>query len=205
MGLVFGFLIAKAIIYKLVDIGYLDDKSNLTFAFVGTIFAGLLIGWFISKSVWFSLFCGGIGTGIAIGAMTFAIAAYAINNGEVTSFTSYQIWLILFVIVGLIAACKNHKIITTYGTSLIGAYVFMHGWYLLFGGFPEEVELEPRLLSHERIKLTDTFIIYVVAFLVIFGVSSAAQANAVDNERVKEVLGESGEVKQPAHVQMEEI
>ena len=106
--------------------------------------------------------------------MTFALAAFAINDGEVTSITSYQIWIGMFVIFGLIASCKYCKFITVYGTSLIGAYMCMHGWYLLFGGFPEEVELEPRLLAHERIRLGNDFIIYVVAFLIIFGVSSTA-------------------------------
>ena len=80
----------------------------------------------------------------------------------------------------------------------------MHGYYLLFGGFPEEVELEPRLLAHERIKLTDSFIFYAVVFLILFGVSATAQANAVENERVKEVLGGDGKVKQPAHIEMNE-
>ena len=80
----------------------------------------------------------------------------------------------------------------------------MHGYYLLFGGFPEEVELEPRLLAHERIKLGDSFILYLVVFLVIFAVSATAQANAVENERVKEVLSGDAKVNQPDHIEMNE-
>ena len=89
MGLVFGFLLAKAIVYGLADAGYLDDKSKLTLAFAAAVFAALITSWVIKKSIWLSMFFGVVGTGIAMGAMTFAIAAYAINNGEVTSLTSY--------------------------------------------------------------------------------------------------------------------
>ena len=89
MGLVFGFLLAKAIVYKLAEAGYLDDEAKLILAFAAAVFAALITSWVIKKSIWLSMFFGVVGTGIALGAMTFAIAAYAINNGEVTSLTSY--------------------------------------------------------------------------------------------------------------------
>ena len=69
-----------------------------------------------------------------------------------------------------------------YGTSLIGAYVFMHGWSLIFGGLPEEVELIPRIKSGEKVKLNSSkFTVYIVVFVIIFAVAALAQSKAYDS------------------------
>ena len=55
----------------------------------------------------------------------------------------------------------------------------MHGWSLIFGGLPEEVELIPRIKAGEKVKLKSTaFTIYIVVFVIVFAVAALAQSKA---------------------------
>ena len=89
-----------------------------------------------------------------------------------------------------------------FGTSLIGSFTIMHGWYYLVGGFPDELDLMQRLEHGEKVTLDSGFYVYCAALTVLFAVSAFVQKGADDNEEVEKVLGSDDKEKEPSHVEM---
>ena len=166
---------------------------------IGSILAGLLAAFLVHKNIWVCVGIAGIGGGYSLGALTFAIAAKASRN-EIQSLTAFYIWCGIFAFLGGLICCKWAKQIVIYGTSLLGAYVFMHGWYLVMSGLPEEGELVPRLISHEKIKMKGAFALYLVVFIVLFSISAFIQSKAEDHKDVTDTL--DGKKKDPSHVEL---
>ena len=79
----------------------------------------------------------------------------------------------------------------------------MHGWFLIFGGFPEETEMIPRLHSHEPIKIKGAFTIYLIVFIALFAMTAFIQSKANDNEETKDAL--EGKKKDPSHVELADV
>ena len=82
----------------------------------------------------------------------------------------------LFGFIGGFIALKVGNGAIMIGTSLVGSYMFMHGWYLLAGGLPDEFEVAARLENGERIKLEGPFGAYCFVFLAVFMLSSYSQS-----------------------------
>ena len=57
------------------------------------------------------------------------------------------------------------------GTSVTGIFLFMHGWALILGGYPDEFELGERLDNGEKVKLDDAFAAYCFVFFGLLGAS----------------------------------
>ena len=87
----------------------------------------------------------GILSGFCLGELTFAVAVKAAGSGAIQSSTALYIWCLVFAFFGGLLTCFYGKQIVLYGTALIGSYLFMHGWTLLFGGLPDEAALLERL------------------------------------------------------------
>ena len=54
---------------------------------------------------------------------------------------------------GGLASLKFSEELKLTGTSLVGIFLFMHGWALILGGYPDEFELGERLDNGEKVKL----------------------------------------------------
>ena len=48
-------------------------------------------------------------------------------------------------------------------------FLFMHGWALILGGYPDEFELGERLDNGEKVKLDDAFAAYCFVFFGLLG------------------------------------
>ena len=86
-----------------------------------------------------------------------------------------------------------------YGTALIGSYLFMHGWALLFGGLPDEVEIVSRLQQHDRIKLKGEFTLYLAVLIGLFVLSVFIQKWGSTEKKTEQALEGN---KSDSHVEM---
>ena len=137
----------------------------------------------VRKSIWTLICLAGIFTGFSLGAITFAIAVKA-SGGSAIESNAFFVWSLIFAFIGGVLSFHplNSKYAVNQGTSLFGSYIFMHGWALLFGGLPDEVEIFPRLQMHDRIKLDGDFSVYLTALIGLFILSSFIQKWSSDHE-----------------------
>ena len=87
------------------------------------------------------------------------------------------------------------------GTSLVGIFLFMHGWALILGGYPDEFELGERLESGEKIKLGDAFSAYCFVF---FGLLAASLYVQSKDEPSKEQIVFAESHSADPHVELED-
>ena len=157
----------------------------------------------VRKSIWTLICLAGIFAGFSLGAITFAIAMKASGSNAIES-NVFFIWSSIFALIGGILASKPAsqlklgKYSVTHGTALFGSYVFMHGWALLFGGLPDEVEIFPRLQQQDRIKLEGDFSVYLTILFGLFVLSSFIQRWSSYHEETKQTL----DGKDPGLVEM---
>ena len=140
----------------------------------------------------------GIYAGFSLGAIFFAIAIKSAGSGVIHSKNLY-ICATIFAIIGGLKSIRYGKLIVIYGTALLGSYTFMHGWALLFGGLPDELEMFPRLQNHDRIKLKEAFTVYSVVIIGLFALSSFIQKWSSDHEEITSALYSE---KPESHVEM---
>ena len=159
----------------------MEDRQSVIMITIGSILGGALAAFLVRKNLWICVGLAGILAGCSLGALTFAIAASAAGNATIQSLTAFYIWCGIFAFLGGLVCFKAGSQVVVYGTSLLGAYVFMHGWFLIFGGFPDEAELIPRLQSREPVKLKGEFAVYLGVFVLAFAISAFIQSKAEDN------------------------
>ena len=159
-----------------------------------------LVSWLVKKNIWLLVGLTGILAGFSLGNLTFAVAVKAAGSGSIQSMTALYIWSVVFAIFGGILCCFFGKQVVLYGTSLLGSYLFMHGWALLFGGLPDEAAMISRLANYDRIKLKGEFMLYLVVFVGLFVLSIFVQRAGQEDEETKKTLG--GEASGPVHVEM---
>ena len=148
-----------------------------------------LVSWIVKKNIWLLVGLTGILAGFSLGYLTFAIAVKAAGSGSIQSQTALYIWCVVFAIFGGILCCSFGRQVVLYGTSLLGSYLFMHGWALLFGGLPDEASMIARLANHDRIKLKGEFMLYLVVFVGLFVFSSLIQKTGLEHEETRVTLG----------------
>ena len=170
MGVFCCFWVVKVFPYFVASEGYMEDSLRILMVFTGSILVGLIAGIIVRKNLWFAVRVAGMGGGMVVAVFSFGIAVSA-SGTEIQSATAFYIWWFLLAMLGAIASLKYGRQAVLYGTSFIGSKCTMHGWFLIFGGFPEEVELFPRLNAHEHIKLRGAFAIQVVALVCLIAVS----------------------------------
>ena len=134
-----------------------------------------LVSWIVKKNIWLLVGLTGILAGFSLGSLTFAVAVKAAGSGSIQSQTALYIWCVVFSLFGGLLCCYFGKQVVLYGTSLLGSYLFMHGWALIFGGLPDEASMISRLAHHDRIKLKGEFMLYLVVFVGLFVLSCFVQ------------------------------
>ena len=202
MPICIGFVVAKLLLYLSAEYEYMEDQQGVILVTIGSILGGALAAFLVRKNLWICVGLAGILAGFSLGALTFAIAAKAAGNATIQSLTAFYIWCGIFAFLGGLACFKAGSQVVIYGTSLLGAYVFMHGWSLLFGGFPDEGELIPRLQSREPVKLRGEVAIYLGVFLLAFVISAVIQSKAEDNQETKDAIEGRDGKRDPSHVEL---
>ena len=155
--------------------GTSDQTVESIIVVVLCILITVLISWIVKKNIWLLVGLTGILAGFSLGNLTFAVAVKAAGSGAIQSQTALYIWSIVFAIFGGILCCFFGQQVVLYGTSLLGSYLFMHGWALLFGGLPDEASMISRLAHHDRIRLKGEFMLYLVVFFGLFVLSCFVQ------------------------------
>ena len=144
------FLVTKLTLFAGASYEYMEDTTGIVIVCVVALALAYLVGFLVRRSIWTQICLAGIYTGFSVGGITFAIAMKAHGSGAIES-NIFFLWSAIFALVGGIL-CSTFAIslgfakkVVLYGTSLFGSYVFGHGWALLFGGLPDEMEMYPRL------------------------------------------------------------
>ena len=86
------------------------------------------------------------------------------------------------------------------GTSVTGIFLFMHGWALILGGYPDEFELGERLDNGEKVKLDDAFAAYCFVFFGLLGASLYIQTKDEPREEIIEYAKDHAEPN--SHIEM---
>jgi len=199
MGVFACFWVVKVFPYYLASEGYMEDGRGISLVFTASLLIGITAGSIIRRSTWLAVRVAGIGGGMVIAVFSYGVAVSA-SGSEIRTATAFYIWWALGAVLGGLTSFKYGKQAVLYGTSFIGSKCTMHGWFLIFGGFPEEVELFPRLHAHEHIKLRGAFAIHVAVLVCLITVSIIVQKRAPDNEEVVTLLEEAE--KQTSHIEM---
>ena len=152
-----------------------DGQSELMVTIAAIIF-GILVGHIVNKQIWVAPAIFGIAGGSAMGAIIFGIGLCVFSDGTMTSLRGFYMSMLIFGFLGGFLALKVGNGAILIGTSLVGSYLFMHGWYLMAGGLPDEFELSERLVHGERVKLAGQFGAYCAVFFLLFIASAYAQS-----------------------------
>ena len=195
------FLVAKLNLFGAFAYGYFEDTSGVIIAFAIALVAAILSSTIARKNIKSLLALAGLYAGFSLGAIFFAIAINSAGSGVIHSKNLF-ICGTIFAIIGCLMSVKYGQLVVIYGTALFGSYTFMHGWALLFGGLPDELEMFPRLENHDRIKLKEAFTVYTVVFIGLFTLSSFIQRWSSDHEEISNALDDSE--KPESHVEMED-
>ena len=165
------FLAAKLSLFVGAHYEYMETGTNIIIVCSVALIVGLLVAVLVKKSIWLLVGAAGICAGFSLGALTFAVAVKSAGSGAIQSQTAFYLWCFAFAFFGGLLCCFRAKEVVMYGTALIGSYLFMHGWALLFGGLPDEVEIVSRLQQHDRIKLKGEFTLYLAVLIGLFVLS----------------------------------
>ena len=194
------FLVAKLTVFGASNYGYLEEFSGTILAFATALFVAILVSILARKNIKVLMSLAGFYAGFSLGAIFFAIAIKSAGSGVIHSKNLFICGAIFAIIGGLISV-KYGQLVVIYGTALFGSYTFMHGWALLFGGLPDELEMFPRIQNHDRIKLKEAFTVYAVVFIGLFTLSSFIQKWSSDHEEITNALDSE---KPESHVEMED-
>ena len=102
---------------------------------------------------------------------------------------------------GGLASLKFSNEIMLSGTSLVGIFLFMHGWALILGGYPDEFELGERLENGEKIKFGDAFCAYCFVFFGLLAASLYVQSK--DEPSTEQIAFAESHSADP-HVELED-
>ena len=194
------FLVAKLTLFGAFNYGYFEDTSGIIIAFVVALVAAILASTIARKNIKVLISLAGVYAGFSLGTIFFAIAIKSAGSGVIHSKNLF-ICGAVFAIIGGLLSIRYGKLVVIYGTALFGSYTFMHGWALLFGGLPDELEMYPRLQNHDRIKLKEAFTVYTVIFIGLFTLSSFIQKWSSDHDEITSALDSE---KPESHVEMED-
>ena len=162
----------KIIIFTAAEVGFMDSTMVEILVCAGAIVAGIIVGLIVKTFRWIGVFLIGTFAGLAVGTLLYGLSISSFFHFASQSTTKFCIFMIIFGLVGAVTAVKQGKVTIRYGTSIVGSFTVMHGWYLIFGGLPEEFDLVQRLEHGERIELGIAFYVYCVAFVVLFALSA---------------------------------
>ena len=193
------FTAAKTLMYASAELGYMADTTHMIMVIIGSILVGFVCGHIARKVIRIGVAFVGIMAGMALGALVFGIAL-SVSDGALSSTNDFLVFEAIFGVAGLIMAVTSPKAVVLTGTSIVGSFTAMHGWYLIFGGFPDEWDLAARLDSGETVRLGSSFYVYCAAFACLFFVSAFVQSRAEDNAETIDALGKGSE----SHVEMAE-
>ena len=198
-----GLFVAKLLLFLTYELYYEGDDNYHWPAILGCIIVGVIAGLIVRKFIVIGVFFVGLACGWSLGSFIYGIALNFWPDGDVLPIArTFFFFNGFFLIITVIYSCKEPRQVVTYGTSLIGSFTIMHGWYYLVGGFPDELDLMQRLEHNEKVKLDSGFYVYCAALFLLFAVSAFIQKGADDNEEIDQALGGEGKDDKPSHVEM---
>ena len=159
-----------AVISLFAESGKITEYWSGALVCLLAIVAGIFAGNLLLRNVKIGFVLIGAVSGAIIGALLFEIV-FAIWDLE--SALGLIITTIVFAIIGGSLTLGRKKktfgaYVVIFGTSLIGSYLFMRGWTVLFKGWPTESELVAMFNSGEPIDLGGKFFIYIGVLFVTF-------------------------------------
>ena len=166
-------LVAVLMMCIICGISLACDWMDSTGGTIATCFVALVLGittgYFVRRNIRLMLgLLGGI-AGFFSGSLLFALISSMSGWDSVWGF-----WVIsgIFAIIGFIAAIRYGRPVVMFSTSLVGSYLFMRAWTLLFpGNFPSESEL----FEGKNFDTEPIFWAFIAIFAVSFAISFTYQ------------------------------
>ena len=167
--LIAGVCVLFAILSISSALGWTNEILGVMLTFLLGSALAIVISGIIRRNIDFAILVTAI-----LGGLT---AGNAIYDLLLTSFGWESLigWAVLVALFGLASGSLMTKFddeIILLGTSLIGSFLFVRGWSLIFGGWPSEITIFVSLTSGEHLVLTWSFYLYFVSTLLLFGLTS---------------------------------
>ena len=138
--ILFGFLVAKLLIFLAFELN--DGEHSPWTTCIIAIIIGAIAGYISRRFLRFLAFIVGMSCGWSIGALIYGFALSFFPDGDILPTRGTFFFFCGFFMIFTIAhSCIEPIAMAKTGTSLIGSFTIMHGWYMVLGGFPDELDL----------------------------------------------------------------
>ncbi|CAI2360851.1 unnamed protein product [Moneuplotes crassus] len=146
---------------------------------------GALLGYFLVKTIKFGIFIIGCWTGVVL-----AISLDSLIFSQLGVPYILYIMIAIFVITFGWLACKYYEYVLIFSSSILGAYFFIRGISLEFGGYPNELDILEQVKHGAYVEIPWTFYLYFLAMVLCFLVGVYIQVKRLSKDE-----GEKREIK----------
>lgn len=145
MSFIFSFLVLLIVAVTLF-VRY--DSSSLWIGFLLTIIlcCSLATGYLVSKLRRLGIIICGATAGLFVCILLNQLFLWRVNSQP--SYLFYYNSLAIFILIGAITAYEFENQIVIVATSLIGSYITVRTYSIIFGGFPNELSLNQNIFNH---------------------------------------------------------
>ena len=123
---------------------------------------GIIAGYFMAKLARIGICAIGAWCGVVIGFLVHETVLYAAEQ-------QWLFWLMIVclgLVFGLVAFWKYRQVLI-FGTAFMGSYLFVRGFSLFFGGYPNEFTLIEKMKNGETDYKHWPFYLYLITILVV--------------------------------------
>ena len=141
---------------------------------------GLVFGFFLQKMTRIGVCALGAWGGVALGLLINTTFLYKTNSNTVF----YLLVVGLAVVFGLVGLWK-YKWVLIGGTAFVGSYVFVRGWSLFIGGFPNEFTIITEINEGRKVNIPGAYYAWLVAIILLTVVGvwwQSKQKKKMDND-----------------------
>jgi hypothetical protein len=147
----------------------------MMFIFLGsTASVGAVIGYFMTKMIKVGVSIIGCWTGVLMAVLLDSFISSFLHLG----FVLYLLIVIFVVLFGWLAY-RYFNYVLIFSTSIIGSYFFIRGISLIFGGYPNEVDLL------DNFEVEWPFYLYVTTMIILSLVGVVVQVRRLNNSKSK--------------------
>ena len=161
--------------------GVSTSDTSLFMFFLQLVFS-LMIGFFVGFIMMRMLKIGAAILG-ATGGAFLGMALYQLAFFFFPNFILTVVFAVIFGLAGAILSFKYFDGIVILGTAFVGAYSIIRGASLIFGNYPNEIEMFKLLADGNTEAIPYQFLIYMGAFMVLFIASAVYQFKMKRRER----------------------
>lgn len=164
------FIVSGGLLVILTDVLFIQNDSNVYFAYFLLIICIILAGFIslvIVKIKSFGIIVCGGAAGFFLCILMNYLFLWQIRSTPSNLF--FNNMLVILTILGAIFGYEFQEYIVIVSTSLIGSYITVRALSIIFGGFPNELQFNVNINAHVLDSLPWKFYVYFVGIVLLFG------------------------------------